>query len=76
LTDEKLKGAIWLRRNDFRKLPTKTCAEKQGILIVEKDKGVPEEEDRPTKHIFKDFAHSQGTKRHQANITSSNSPSN
>jgi hypothetical protein len=29
------------------------------MLIIEKDKGVPEKEDRPTKRIFKDFAHSQ-----------------
>jgi hypothetical protein len=37
----------------------KTWYEKQGILIVEKNKDVPEKEDRPTKHIFKDFARSQ-----------------
>jgi hypothetical protein len=50
--------------------------EKQGILIVERNKDVTEEEDRPTKHIFKDCACSQDTKRQQANITSNNSPSN
>jgi hypothetical protein len=31
-------------------------------LIIEKDKGVSEKEDRPTKHIFKDLAHSQHTR--------------
>jgi hypothetical protein len=31
-------------------------------LIAEKDKGVPEKKDRPTKCIFKDFARSQHTR--------------
>jgi hypothetical protein len=31
-------------------------------LIIEKDKGMPEEKDRPTKRIFKDIAHSQHTR--------------
>jgi hypothetical protein len=36
--------------------------EKQGILTAEKDKDVLEKKDRPTKRIFKDFAHSQHTR--------------
>jgi hypothetical protein len=31
-------------------------------LIIEKDKGMPEKKDRPTKRIFKDFARSQHTR--------------
>jgi hypothetical protein len=31
-------------------------------LIAEKDKGVPEKKDRPTRRIFKDFARSQHTR--------------
>jgi hypothetical protein len=40
----------------------KTWYEKQGILIIEKDKGMPEKKDRHTKRIFKDLAHSQHTR--------------
>jgi hypothetical protein len=40
----------------------KTWYEKQGILIIEKDKSVPKKKDRPTKRIFKDFARSQHTR--------------
>jgi hypothetical protein len=31
-------------------------------LIIEKDKGMPEKKDRPTKRIFKVLAHSQHTR--------------
>jgi hypothetical protein len=40
----------------------KTWFEKQGILIIEKDKGMPENKDRPAKRIFKDFVRSQHTR--------------
>ena len=56
------KERFGLQRKDFRKLPIKTWAEKQEILIVEKDKGMSEKEDRPTKHILK-ILHTLNTQR-------------
>jgi hypothetical protein len=43
---EELKGVICvIKEKIFRKLPMKTWYEKQGILIIEKDKGMPEKKD-------------------------------
>jgi hypothetical protein len=40
----------------------KTWYEKQGVLIIEKDKDMPKKKDRPTKCIFKYLVHSQHTR--------------
>ena len=56
------KERFGLQRKNYRKLPIKTWAEKQEILIVDKGKGMLEKEDRPTKHILK-ILHTLNTQR-------------
>jgi hypothetical protein len=46
-------GWFELQRKYFRKLPMKTWAKKQEILVRKKDKGMPKKEDRPTECILK-----------------------
>ena len=72
--DGELKGVICVTKKRFQEAPNKNLSRETKNLIVEKDKSVPEKEiDLLT--YFKDFAHSQHTKKQQANITSTKSPS-
>ena len=72
--DEKLKGVICVTKKRFQEAPNKNLSRETKNLIVEKDKDVSGKENQPT-NAFKDFAHSQHTKKQQTNITSSKRPS-
>ena len=53
LTDEELKGVIWVTKKRFWEAPNKSLSWESRNLILEKDKSMPEREDRPTKRILK-----------------------
>ena len=48
LTDEKLKGVICVTKKRFYEAPNENLSREINNLIVEKGKGVPEKENRPT----------------------------
>ena len=46
--DEELKGVICVTKNRFQESPNENLSRETKNLIVEKDKDVPEKENRPT----------------------------
>ena len=63
---------ICVTKKKISEAPDENLSRETKNLIVEKDKDVSGKENQPT-NAFKDFAHSQHTKKQQANITSSKS---
>ena len=46
--DKELKGVICITKKIFQEAPNENLSRETKYLIVEKDKGVPEKENRPT----------------------------